>query len=280
MVIKNIFQSLSRLGLLLRYYWRAHTRFNVHSPFLSDLISTTLEDRRNYYAFPLLEEFREHLRHDDREVRISDWGAGSQVNSRSLRKVRDIARNSLVTPSTGKLLFRLTKRFRPRNILELGTSLGLSTLYMATAAPGSEVVTVEGCPETAALAEEHFRMYGAPNIELQNGRFEHLLPAILERWKQLDFLFIDGDHRRQPTLQNLEQCLPYAGNDSLFVIADIQWSREMAQAWNAIRRHPRVRLSVELYHLGLLFFREEYRERRNITLIPYPWKPWRIGLFG
>ena len=263
----------------LQYYWRARTRYGMHSPFVYELVENTVEDSRTFYAFPIIEGLRRLLLRDDTQITITDHGAGSKVESGTRRKVSSLARHSAISPATGRLLFRLVHFTKPATLLELGTSLGLSTAYQAAAALQSAMITIEGCPETAALARQHFQQLNLPNVRLLDGTFREKLPEALRELKRLDYLYLDGDHRRGASLEYFELCLPYAHAGSVFAIADIHWSGEMERAWGEMRRHPRVSLSVDLFHVGLLFFRKKQREKEHFTVIKASWKPWRMGFF-
>ncbi|MCB0586661.1 MAG: class I SAM-dependent methyltransferase [Phaeodactylibacter sp.] len=278
--MKLIKTQLRLAWKFLQYYWRARTRYDIHSPFVFELVEKTLEDSRTFYAFPIIEGLRNLLLRDDTEVHLTDYGAGSKADGSPRRTVHSLARHTAVSPATGQLLFRLVHFIKPTTLLELGTSLGISTAYQAAAAPRSRFLTIEGCPETATLARQHFEQLNLPNVHLLTGPFREKLPEALRELQRLDYLYLDGDHRLGASLEYFEQCLPYAHSDSVFVIADIHWSNEMEKAWGAIRRHPRVSLSVDLFHIGLLFFRDEQREREHFTVIRSVWKPWRMGFFG
>lgn len=262
------------------YYWRSRTIYDVHSPFVADLTKAILEDDRAFYAFGGIESLREKLLQNKTILHIEDHGAGSKVNNNSTRTVADIAKYSAISEHTGKQLFRLVNFCKPKTILELGTSLGISTLYLANAALNSKIITIEGCHDIAVQAKSHFDIMKASNIELKEGIFEELLHSVLTDLKVVDFLFLDGDHRAGASLQYFEQCLPYAHENSVFIIADIHWSNEMEQAWKQMQQHPHITLSVDLFHVGLLFFRAEQHEKEHFILIEKKYKPWRLGIFG
>lgn len=270
---------LRLLSRYAQYFWRAKTIYDIHSPFVADLVNAILEDKRHFYAFSQIELLRDQLLQMRKKLNIEDHGAGSLVNKNQMRSVASIARHSAISPATGRQLFRLVNFCKPNSILELGTSLGISTLYLASGALHAKVITLEGCPDIARQAQHNFDVMNTQNITLREGIFEKLLPQALEGIKTLDFLFLDGDHRAGASLQYFEQCLPCAHARSVFVIADIHWSDEMQQAWHQMRRHPRVSLSIDLFHIGILFFRTENRQPEHFTLINKAWKPWRIGLF-
>jgi predicted O-methyltransferase YrrM len=263
----------------LRYFWRAKTIYDVHSPFVAELTRAVLEDRRHFYAFSEIELLREQLRFDKTELHVKDHGAGSNVDTDALRKIADLARHAAVPPVVGRMLFRLVDFCKPGTILELGTSLGISTLYLRAGALNARLLTVEGSAEVAAQARANFAKQQVNDIEVYLGTFQEQLPRTLQDLQQLDFLYLDGDHREAATMNYVEQCLAYARTPSVFVIADIYWSNEMQAAWDRLRAHPRVRLSVDVFHFGILFFREEQREPEHFTLIAKRWKPWRLG-FG
>jgi predicted O-methyltransferase YrrM len=261
------------------FYLKARTRFDVHSPFVAEFIQVVLRDNRWFYAFSFIETLRQRLSHDRTLLRIEDFGAGSRVENAPQRTVRSIAKYSAINSSAGKMLFRMVQHYKPKVILELGTSLGVSTLYLAFAALDSRVITIEGCADICRAAQKNIARHGLGNVRIVHGRFSEALPEILKKTGRLDFLYLDGDHRPGASLQYFEECLRYAHNDSIFVIADIYWSEEMEKAWDVMKNHPRVKLSIDLFHFGALFFREEQKEKEHYALIQARWKPWRIGIF-
>ncbi|MBC8081619.1 MAG: class I SAM-dependent methyltransferase, partial [Hymenobacter sp.] len=205
-------------------------------------------------------------------VLVRDFGAGSHTGAGRQRRVRDIARTAAKPAPVAQLLFRLVNHFRPRIILELGTSLGLTTAYLAAADSGSRVLTFEGCPRTAAMARQTFAALHLRNVELIEGNLDDTLaPTLAALAAPLDFAFFDGNHRYEPTLRYFGLCAAHRTEHSVFVLDDIHWSAEMARAWAAIRRYPEVRLTVDLFFVGLVFFhrnqpRQHFRLRFNNVL--------------
>jgi len=262
----------------LRHYFRARTRYDIHSPFVYQLIEEVVEDNRQYYAFPEIEHLRWRLRKNKRKISITDYGAGSKVIASSSRSIASIARYSAVSASTGQQLFRLANLFHPKKMLELGTSLGISTAYQKTAVLNAEMISIEGCPETAQLAQQHLQAFEFSNLDIRTGSFSQLLPTALQDLSKLDYLYLDGDHRRGASLEYFQTCLEYAHENSIFIIADIHWSAEMEDAWRQMKNHPNVTLSIDLFHLGLLFFRKEQKTKEHYSLIKAKYKPWRMGV--
>jgi len=225
----------------LRYYARARTRYRVHSPFVFDLANEVLEDDRYFYVFDDIERLRVNLLRDKRMLEVTDLGAGSHTTASNQRSVRSIAR-SAVTPS--------------------------------------QVITLEGCPEIAAIAQENFKRLGANNIELMIGDFSETLPQALRKMQGVDYVFFDGNHRKIPTLNYFHEALKYAHEDSVFVFDDIYWSEEMIEAWEEIKAHPQVTLTVDIFYMGIVFFRKEQLTKEHFTLIDSWKKPWSMGFFN
>ncbi|MFM2207252.1 MAG: hypothetical protein RL213_1227 [Bacteroidota bacterium] len=246
----------TRLVAFVRYRFSSSSPHGVHSPFIFDFQNDVLLDTTPFYRFEPLHALRAKLALDRRRIRITDLGAGSGKGTVRERSVRDIVQRSSLPEKYARLLFRAVHYFRAKNILEIGTSLGLTTLHLALPDPEAKVVTLEGCPATAAVTRENFSRFRADNIRLIEGEFSETLPVATASLKKIDFAFLDGNHRLAPTLSYFEQLLPYCHAETVLVFDDIHWSREMETAWKKIIAHQRVTLSVDLYRLGFVFFRE------------------------
>lgn len=276
MKISELIPALQRR---LRFYLAARTRYDLHSPFIAELTEDVLEDRRVYYAFSHIEVARERWLLDKDPVPAALFGAGSKTGRPTRHTAGSLLSSSAVDAETGRRLFRLALRQKPDTILELGTSQGISTSYLAAANTQTRVITIEGNPVLAQKARSHFDELGLPNIRIFTGSFEEQLPHALEAAGTVDLLFMDGDHREEALLRCVRQCMACRGDGSVFVIADIHWSDEMERAWEQLCELPEVTLSVDLFHTGLLFFRKEFREKQHVSIVPASWKPWRIGIW-
>lgn len=255
------------IAAYIKYLLRSGNEHSIHSPFLFDLYTQIIAQRKdNNPDYADLKALRKELLKSNREIEILDLGAGSRVNKSNLREIKTIAKNAEKPEKFGKLFNRLIRRFQPQTILELGTSLGLTTLYMSRAKPDAHILSFEGCPETAKIARQNFSKTGAKNIEVVVGNIDETLPDELKKLASgLDYAYFDANHRYEPTVRYFETCLPYATNDSLFIFDDIYWSSEMTQAWEYVKNHPQVTLTVDLFWIGLVFFRKE-QEKENFTL--------------
>ncbi len=245
--------SLKIAGRYLQFLLTARTKYYIHSPFVYDFCESVLSDRRRFYAFADIIGLRSHLELDTREIAITDYGAGSSFNKSSTRKIQDLNQKVSTPDRDGKLLFRIVDRYKPQNVLELGTCLGVGTMYLARACAG-KVWTIEGSENLADLAAANFDMMQQENIVQRVGSFESQLSPCLEEMQHVDLVFFDGNHREKATMQYFETCLQYAHEHSIFIFDDIYWSEGMMKAWAAIKADARVSLSLDLFHLGLCFF--------------------------
>jgi predicted O-methyltransferase YrrM len=234
---------------------KAKNRHGLHSPFVYRLVDKVIYDFTPKNVYAEIENIRKALLIDNRIITVTDLGAGSHVNNNRQKKVSAIAHNALKPPKLAQLLYRLAADWQPRNIIELGTCLGITSLYLQKAAPQAKVYTLEGCPETANVARESFAKAGLNDIDLTVGDFDNTLPGIINGVKQLDFVFVDGNHQKDATLKYFEWCLPKVHEGTMLIFDDIYWSQGMKEAWAEIKAHPQVTVTVDLFWIGLVFFK-------------------------
>lgn len=271
-----------RVRSATRWYLGASTRYDVHSPHLVDFIREVYRDDRHYHAFDLVRSVREYWKRKAGEVKLQSLGAPSKTTGKAVRSVRSLVATNAIDDDCGRMLFRLALWLRAENILEFGTNAGISTLYLHAANTSARLDTVEGNADVAALARETFARAGVgPGLHPHVGLFKDWLlkqPKPSAR-QPLDLFFCDGDHRHQPTVAYVKALLPRVGENSVFVIADIHWSEGMEKAWAELKALPEVTASVDVYHFGLLFFKQGLAGP-NLSLIATRYKPWRLGFFG
>jgi len=241
----------------LRFWLRSGNAHGLHSPFVFGLYTSVVRHTGTFGAYAPIEARRQQLLSSPASISVTDFGAGSHTGAGRQRRLADIARTAAKPPHLAKLLFRLVNYFRPSTILELGTSLGLTTAYLAAADSHHRVVTFEGCPNVAATARETFAALQLSNVAIVEGNIDHtLVPVLLALNAPVNFAFFDGNHRYEPTLRYFELCLAHRTDESVFVFDDIHWSAEMERAWEVIKVHPEVTLTVDLFYIGLVFFRK------------------------
>jgi len=240
----------------LKHRLTARTRHGTHSPFVYKLADEVIYDFNDKSEYKNIEQQRKKLFSDESIITVTDLGAGSHLNKNRTKKVSQIAKNALKSPRLAKLIYRLAKETRPKTAIELGTCLGITTSYLSTACPDAEVITIEGCPQTAEVAKKNFNDLALNNIELHVGNFDGILPDIIARQPSLDFVYIDGNHRKDATLNYFKWCLPKVTEDSLLIFDDIYWSGGMKEAWAEIKNHPDVTVTVDLFWIGLVYFKK------------------------
>ena len=258
-------KSILFISRYLKYLFTAKSKHSAQSPFLYDFITKVVNQNSDDENCKNIESLRKELCKSEDTIKITDFGAGSHVNNNKTRKVKDVAKNSAKNAKFGKLLYRIIQFYKPNNILELGTSLGISSLYLAKANQNSQVFTFEGCPETANIAEQNFKKLNASNINITLGDFNKTLNSKLEEIKTIDLAFIDGNHQEKPTIEYFEKCLKYSNNDTIFIFDDIHWSEGMEKAWNYIKAHQKITLTIDLFFVGIVFIKSEL-SKENFTI--------------
>lgn len=261
----------SRLTLLKKFlHYQLHASngkgHGIHSPFIFEFVQKVLNDNKQYYAYKPIEAVRKQMKRDHSVVKVDDKGAGSAVARSAERRISEIARTSLKPRKYAQLLFRMVNFYQPARILELGTSLGITTAYLASAKPDATVVTIEGADAIANIAAINLAHLGITNVQLVKGDFGSVLQPVLQQLSTIDLAFIDGNHRKAPTLQYFEQLLPHSHEHTILVFDDIHWSSEMEEAWEAVRQHPAITGSLDLFFLGLAFLRPEFHQKQHFTV--------------
>lgn len=252
----------------LRFYRHAHNSkgHGVNSPFVYDFIENVKNSKEIPEQAGLIEAYRGQLLKDERLINVEDFGAGSHLTKGKERKVKDIAAASPKNKKFAQLLYRIARYYQCKNIIELGTSFGITTSYLASASSDNHVTTIEGSPVIAEIAQAFFDKAGYENISLIIDNFDDALPRLLSSKDKVDLLFIDGNHREEPTIRYFESFLPKVHNDTIFVFDDIHWSEEMERAWKTVSDHEAVTMTIDLFFIGLVFFKKEFVVKQHFSL--------------
>jgi predicted O-methyltransferase YrrM len=260
-------RSVLAIKYLQYYLSAANSRgHGVHSPFVFRFIKDILRDDSAYQAYEQVALVRRHMLRDITELAVTDYGAGSGVDRGSNRKISSIAKHALKPPKYANLLYRMVRYFEPEAILELGTSLGTTTALLAMANPAANVITMEGASAVAAVAAKNFNALNIHNIRQITGNFDETLPELASGTTRFDFIFLDGNHRYEPTMRYFNLLLPVVHEYTVVVMDDIHWSSEMEIAWGECRNHPAVTLSIDLFFIGILFFRSEFLVKQHFVI--------------
>lgn len=241
----------------------------VHSPFVFSLVTKCFYDKTNYSEYKVLKEYRNSLLENHNIIEVTDFGAGSRVFKSNQRKVSAIAKNAGISKKRAKLLFRVVRYFQPDSILEIGTSLGLATSALALGNKSrsleSKITTLEGCPNTMAIAKKQFQNFNFKNINAITTEFKDYLLSENLKSKTCNLIYIDGNHSKEATLNYFELLLPTINNETVWIFDDIHWSVDMEEAWKIIKNHPKVTVTIDTFQWGIVFFRYE-QEKEHFTI--------------
>lgn len=238
----------------------------MHSPFVFDFILNVLNNKSKYQPPIEIEQLRKKLLSDNRLIEIQEMGAGSRIHSSKQRAVSQIAKSALKSKRLARVLFRLVKHYQPQTVVELGTSLGITTAYLSKANTASSIITIEGSDSIASIANENFQKLHCNNIRSLQGNFDNLLPSVISQLPSIDLAYIDGNHRYQPTLNYFHQFLSKAHVQTILIFDDIHWSEEMEKAWEEIKAHPSIQYTIDIFFLGFVFFREEFKVKQDFVI--------------
>lgn len=258
--------NFSLIAKYINYRLSSFTEHDLHSPFLYNFYMELIKNKYPYKDFEELNPIRETLEHNHQEIDVTDLGAGSKALSSHRRKVSDIARKGIAQKKQAEFLYRLLNKFNPKNVVELGTSIGLTSLYFSKVISKSTIYTIEGCPNLFQFSKQLFKEHSANNIISINGNFNTELPALLNKLPQLDFLYVDGNHTYEATMHYFNLALEKKHAGTILVFDDIYWSEGMEKAWKEICSHPEVRVSMDLFQFGIVFFRTENKEKEHFVL--------------
>ena len=248
----------------LNYRLKAKKRHGVHSPFVYKLSEAVLHKRSALKAKEI-EGVRNEMLNDHQIIDLIDYGAGSRKTESSKRSISEIAKTSSTPVAMAQMMQRLISYLELNNVLELGTNLGLTTAYLAAADPKTRVISLEGDPSLSSLAVKNLQKIGL-EAEIIEGRFEDNLDLAMAKMISVDFAYIDGNHRKEPTLNNLHALLERTGENSVLAFGDIHWSQEMEEAWKEIKQNKSVTFTIVLFDVGLVFFRKDRAEVEHFTI--------------
>ncbi|MDO5970574.1 class I SAM-dependent methyltransferase [Flavivirga aquimarina] len=239
----------------IKFLIKSTNQHGVHSPFVYKLVTKCFYNKTNYNAYKLISNYKKELLKNKTTITVTDLGAGSHMMKQKKRNISLIAKHVGTTTKRAKLIYRLVNYFNSKIALELGTSLGIATHAMALANKNTKITTIEGCPNISEFSKTNFKKHSLNNIDVKNGNFNNILNQILNI--NYDLIFFDGNHQKEATLQYFETLLQTAHNDSVFIFDDIYWSKSMTEAWEIIKQHPKVTVTIDTFFWGFVFFRKE-----------------------
>jgi predicted O-methyltransferase YrrM len=248
---------LFQIKSYLQFLWKSKNEHAVHSPFVFHLVTKCFYDKKPKPEYSILKEYKNSLLENKNTIEVTDFGAGSKVFKSNTRQISKIAKTAGITQKRAELLFRITNYFQPESILEIGTSLGLATSALALGNPKAKIITLEGCPETANQCQLQLQKFNINNVELIATEFSTYFKTQNPKPKTQDLIYFDGNHSKKATLDYFKLLLPTITNETLWIFDDIHWSPEMEAAWEIIKTHPKVTVTIDTFQWGLVFFRKE-----------------------
>jgi predicted O-methyltransferase YrrM len=248
----------------LLYFLKAKNAHGVHSPFVFDFYNTVFKNKIIFPEFQKIETLRNIQKKNHTKIFVEDLGAGSKYTKDNQRSIANITKKSSKKPFWGQLLFKIIQKYNYTTILDLGTSMGFTTAYMALAKKDTEITTFEGCPQTLNIANQNLKQLDLNNVEFITGNIDKTLPKFLKTIEKIDLVFFDANHKYEPTINYFNFCLAKIHNDSCFIFDDIYWSKEMKIAWKKIKENPAVFITIDLYFIGLVFFNKNSTKQEFI----------------
>jgi predicted O-methyltransferase YrrM len=252
---------LFQIKSYLKFLWNSKNEHAVHSPFVFHLVTKCFHDTKSKPEYQVLKNYRNSLLENTNTIDVTDFGAGSKVFKSNTRQIAKIAKTAGISGKRADLLFRIVNYFQPSTILEIGTSLGLATsaLSLGARSVGEEakITTLEGCPETAIQCQLQLQNFNIKNVELVISEFSEYFKTINHQPSTINLIYFDGNHSKSATLEYFELLLPTITNDTVWIFDDIHWSPEMEEAWEIIKKHPKVTVTIDTFQWGLVFFRKE-----------------------
>jgi predicted O-methyltransferase YrrM len=232
-----------------------------------NLITKCFYDTKSKPEYEVLKNYRNSLLKNKNTIKVTDFGAGSKVFKSNTRQISKIAKTAGISPKRAELLFRITNYFQTNTILEIGTSLGLATSALALGNPKAKITTLEGCPNTANQCQLQFQKFNINNVELVVTEFSHYLQICNLQSVICNLIYFDGNHSKKATLEYFELLLPTICNETVWIFDDIHWSSEMEEAWEIIKNHPKVTVTIDTFQWGMVFFRQEQLKEHFVIRI-------------
>jgi Methyltransferase domain len=266
------------------FVWNSKNEHGVHSPFVFDLVTKCFYDKTSYAEYSILKSYRKSLLQNKNFIEVTDFGAGSRVFKSNKRQISKIAMTAGISSKRAELLFRIVNYFKPdpsdseqvkQSILEIGTSLGLATSALLLGNKNATITTLEGCPNTIAIAKNELQKMSSraqsrgnfKNVKFINTEFSSYLRTINHQPSTINLVYFDGNHSQKATLDYFNLLLPTITNDSVWIFDDIHWSQEMENAWQIIKNHPKVTITIDTFQWGIVFFRIEQEKEHFVIRV-------------
>ena len=228
----------------------AKNRHGVHSPFVYRLIDEVIYDLHAKSDYPNLKHFCQILRYDDRSILVHDQSTSVKV----------FVKNKCKSLRSAQLIYRLANYFSPNQVIELGTSMGIDTAYVAKSAPQARIISMDQDVDTAAFTSENLAKQAIKNVQILTGDLSQVFPDVLAELQSLDFVLINRGHDKEAMINYLNQCVPKLKETSVVVVDAIYRDKEMNEFWQQMKIHPQITVTIDLFQMGLAFVRPQQAE--------------------
>jgi predicted O-methyltransferase YrrM len=259
--------NLHQIQNFIRHFFVAkRSGHGIHSPFAYKLCEEVFYNTNVFYDFDALKKIRNQLLQNKRVINMVDFGAGSKTFSANTRKIKQIADRGVSKTFQSELLYKLIHFLNCNTCVELGTSIGLNTLYLARACKTGQVISIEGNKTLSDFAVDLAKENKVCNTHFITAKFDDVLPDLIKKLDALDFLYVDGNHRYDATLNYFNLALSKQQESTVIVFDDIYWSKGMTRAWQEIKKNPKVTLSIDAFYFGIIFLKKELKEKIDLTI--------------
>lgn len=259
------YSILSRVRVLVNFISKAKTRHGIHSPFVYEFVEQIIQNRSNLGFAHEVEKLRKELLNDHSKINYNDFGASAKSGQFT---VSEICKKAAKTPLFTRLLYRISKKYKPNNILELGTSLGISAAALGTGNKEAKIISIEGSKEIAQKAKANIEKLNLSSVQILHGLFDDVLPQILITDTYFDLVYIDGNHSYEATKRYVEMIRPHLAENACVILDDIHWSEGMESIWNELVESKEVVLSIDLFQIGLIWFQRP-QPKEHFILRPF-----------
>jgi len=222
-------------------------------------------DNEDIRSFSDCERYRQKLLSDNTQITYEIFSL-DRKNS-----VKEICEKATSPQKWCQFLYYMVKNIHDPRILEIGTNVGISGSYILEAIKekeGGKLTTMEGLPQLCEISKQRFSEI-VPNskFEIIQGLYENTFQRLMESAENYNLMFIDGNHKKTPTLQYFNSLKSNIGKIGVFVFDDIYWSRGMTEAWEIIKKNNEVNFSIDLYKQGIIIIdKDEPRKNMEFSL--------------
>ena len=269
---------MNKIAQIADFAWfmlKSTNQHGIHSPYLFDFYNQVITDERDFYAFAQLNIVRASYLSNLNEIEIVELGAGSSYNNKRTKTISEIAKQQLSSDYQLRVIYRIVdwmmkerSSTKGLQLVELGSSLGLSTFYLALASANNQVTSFEGNSHFIQFIEYQKQQLGIENVQMIEGNFDKTFIGFCQERNHIDIAFIDGNHREDATIRYFEESLACIDEGSVLIFDDIHWSTGMKRAWEQIKGNPRVTATIDMYFMGIVFFRRDFQEKRHLRIRP------------